>query len=766
MDMQSCKICVRLQCSLLSAVMVLAVWLLSSTVSAQPPVPPPANDATVKLNLPPEVELRVLVDYVSQRLGIKILYDEQIANKKITIKAPGEIPPASLLGLLQSALRMKGLALVDAAAPGWKRIVPATDLPRVAPTGEAEAAIKQFGAETAVTQAFRLKHVEAQKLDAIIKPFLSQSGANSVTYKELNLLIVTDYASSLLKISKLVDLIDRARPDVVLEFYTAKNVEAAALAQQLTALLSSQSKVQGAGSTSVQNVEVSSDARTNQAIFIGLRKDVDEALKLIQTLDQPLGVTTEVYRFNHMSAERMDRLAKDLINPLDAKRLYKATVDRDDNLLIVTSTPAIHRKLAELRRTMDVASARPQSPVRFYKIKNISAAEMLEALQAVQGDGKSRDRRTPQQNPDFGRIRPEEGLFVPGANRQPPAPPSAIQEPVPPPAMREDPNTQREASAQSGLAGLGLLGSAAKVSADPSTNSLIVVAEPSVQEIYAELIRALDRRRPQVIVEAKIVILDAKDDFSLGIEVSIGDRNGVKRLLEFTSYGLSKVDPVTGALALVPGTGLNWTLVDPDEADAVLRALAQHSRARVVSAPRLLVNDNATGTLTSVQEVPFNSVNASQTVATTSFAGFAEAGTTISVTPRISEGDHLQLDYKLTLNNFTGTSTEGLPPPRHTDQVESKVTIPDGHTIIVGGLNNYNGSSNYKGIPFIENIPILRELTGIQTTQEGKSSLFVFLRPVILRDDKFKDLKFISAQEIRKADIQPQFPVSAPLITR
>ncbi|HEV3005957.1 MAG TPA: hypothetical protein VGX78_15930 [Pirellulales bacterium] len=80
-------------------------------------------DGMVRLNFPAEVEVKALVDYVSQRLSVKIIYDEQIANKKVCIKGPGEIPVSSLLGLLESALKMKGMALEDAEAEGWKRIV-------------------------------------------------------------------------------------------------------------------------------------------------------------------------------------------------------------------------------------------------------------------------------------------------------------------------------------------------------------------------------------------------------------------------------------------------------------------------------------------------------------------------------------------------------------------------------------------------------------------------------------------------------------------
>ena len=182
-----------------------------------------------------------------------------------------------------------------------------------------------------------------------------------------------------------------------------------------------------------------------------------------------------------------------------------------------------------------------------------------------------------------------------------------------------------------------------------------------------------------------------------------------------------------------------------------------------MSAPRILVNDNATGQLSSVEEVPFTSVNASQTVATTSFSGFAEAGTTITVTPRVSDEKHLQLDFAITLNTFTGTGSGGVPPPRQTEEVTSEVTIPEGHTVIVGGLRRRSHGYDYTGFPFLDKIPLVREVTGSTTRSKSCVSMFVFLRPIILRDDKFRDLKFVSERDVRKASLRPHFPASRPI---
>jgi type II secretory pathway component GspD/PulD (secretin) len=734
---------------------------LCMLASAQPP-----DEAMVQLNFPKEIEVRGLVDYVSQRLKVKILYDDQIANKKINIKAPEQIPATSLLAVLESALKMKGLALVDADAPGWKRIVVTTKLPNVAPVGEAQEAIDRFGAGTAVTQAFVLKYVDPQSVDQAIKPLLTQPGSNSIVIKDSGTLIITDYASNLLKLARWIEFIDKPRPGVKSEFVQIEHLAAGGLAVQLKAILTAQAKAEGKGPTAAA-VEVSHDERTNQLLLIGLEDQLQGTRDLIKSLDVPLGLFTKTYSFQNVGADRVDLTMKQLLGDAANKRLYRSAVDAEQNLLIVTATNEVHQRIEEMRKSLDVPADEKKSPLRFYKVKNLPATELLATIRSIEGQTLAPGGPAAEFLPDTnGRIRGVRDFPVPGPNRFPP-PAGRVQEPVPPPALRTEPN---EGAGQDALGNVSLasgdaasLLGQAQITADANTNTLIVVAPPAIQTIYAELIQQLDKRRPQVLIETRIVIIDTSDDFSLGVEVSGGDRQGAKRLFAFTSSGLSNINPVTGALSIIPGLGFNGTLVDPDVADVVVRALTAHGRARVVSAPRVLVNDNATGILTSVQEVPFTSVNASNTVATTSFAGFAEAGTTIAVTPRISEDDHLQLDFDVTLNTFTDGGGDGVPPPRQTEQVASQVTIPDGHTVIVGGLNRSNYSKTVQAFPFIEYIPVLRYLGGSETVSDSRNSLFIFIRPVILRDDRFKDLRFLSQQDARRAWIKPDVPQSEPI---
>ncbi len=322
-----------------------------------------------------------------------------------------------------------------------------------------------------------------------------------------------------------------------------------------------------------------------------------------------------------------------------------------------------------------------------------------------------------------------------------------------------------------GVGGLGAGGGqvatlpgGARVSADVATNSLIVYAPSNVQPLYEKLIRSLDQRRPQVLIEAEIVAVDTTDNFSLGVEVLLGDSTGLRRLYRFTSFGLSELDAATGLVTPTTGLGFNGVLLDPGVADVIVQALSAHTRSRVLASPKILVNDNQTGTLESVASVPFQVSSIVNSVENISLGGDQQAGTIITVTPHINEDDHLQLEFEVEFSTFVQGGTPTLPPPRQIDRVGSVVTIPDGKTVVVGGLKQIADGSSFSGVPWTEHIPVLRELTSLTTQQETTTSFFLFIRPRILRDSRFRDLRYLSEIDLQDAEITGDFPESRPIV--
>ena len=710
----------------------------------------PVEDAQgmIALNLPEEVDLKALIEYVGKRNGINFIYDEQIGARKLTIKATQKIPADSLLTLLDSALKMKGLALAKTEVPNMMRVEVAKSLAAVS-VGPTDGKDVGKGRPTlAVTTVFPLKHANAQRVETVMTPFLSVATASLVVLPEQRIAIVTDYADNMKKLEELLAMVDRPGRDVQVKFVPVAHLESDAMAQKVTALLAGKARAsQGTASAGAPaagaNVTLVADDRTNQLVVIGEQDGVGEAMALVQSLDIPLALKTKVYRMVNASPDQVDRIVKRLIGEMAAKRLYKSATEPDASLLIATTTPEIHEQIEALRVALDKPRDDEQSPIRFYRLENAKAADILATLQALEGDGGLENVTL-------------DGVSI---DRQKPV------EPI----IRGPTEAQINPSAPDPLAPFVNQGKSsvklrdARVVADEPTNTIIVMAKPWTHSVYEKLIKRLDVRRPQVLVEATVVALDTTDNFSLGVEIHTKTSASGGSLLNFTQFGLTTKDSLPGSLTLSPGTGFTGALLNADVAEVVIKALQTDKRAKVVSKPSVLINDNAEGTLTSEAEEPFASVNASSTVATTSFAGYSSAGTNIKITPQISEGQYLKLKYDITLSSFGDLRDDTLPPSRQKNSLTSEATIPDGHTIVVGGLTRENYADNVDRVPVLGSIPVLEYLLSSRSSNKSRTTLFVFIRAVVLRDDKFKDLKAISSVAANKAEMPSDFPSSQPV---
>ena len=123
----------------------------------------------------------------------------------------------------------------------------------------------------------------------------------------------------------------------------------------------------------------------------------------------------------------------------------------------------------------------------------------------------------------------------------------------------------------------------------------------------------------------------------------------------------------------------------------------------------------------------------------------------------------MRLEYALDLNTFTDETTEsGVPPPRATESISSDAVVPDGYTIIVGGLRGTALTETVRKIPLLGDLPLLGWLFRSTTRNADTVTTFVFLRPVILRDRQFEALKYMSAEDAAEAEVQSDFPESDP----
>ena len=105
---------------------------------------------------------------------------------------------------------------------------------------------------------------------------------------------------------------------------------------------------------STPNIDLLADKHTNQIFVVGPQTLVDQAMVLLKRFDVSLGLTTQVYRFQYVAADRIDRIVRGFVGSQDVDRLYESTVDEEGNLLVARATSDIHQRIRELSEQMDV----------------------------------------------------------------------------------------------------------------------------------------------------------------------------------------------------------------------------------------------------------------------------------------------------------------------------------------------------------------------------------------------------------------------------
>lgn len=695
------------------------------------------SDDTVVINCPDQIELRVLVDYTGKALGIHFIYGEELANKRVELRpSPIELPKKHLLNLLVSLLRVRDLAMVE-ESPSLYRIVQTEQTARNVRIFLAAGSTADSDSFRMVTQVLPVPSGQVKAVSEKLKSFMSSARSGLVPVPERGLIIVTEYESRIALLQKLILLLDAAPPEMEVRTVPLTGADASTLASQVSAILSESHRLrQDKGSPA----SVRADILPGGLVLVGTPDQLNEAEALVERLTpETVELSTNVYVPHYLSVDRAQDLIEHALFAPGSSLLPPAAMyqDAQGGRLFVTADTATHTAIAGLLEQEDQLSPAAQRPLRIYRPKHRNAGELLGTLSELLGEGVHMIDHPRSAEPE---AQISQATQSSSPRRQVP--------PVPP--------ADEEASGQSALR---ISGPDFVLTEDAHTNSILAIGSREFHAQLESLIAELDRRRPQVLIEMTLVAITLSDSMSLGIELEGLDLGDAWDFMAFTNFGLSSIDIATGQRILTPGIGGNGVILRPERVPILLRTLATRGMAKVISTPKLLVADNARATLRNVDEAPFTSVNASDTVATTSFAGFESAGTTLSVTPHISEGDNVTLEYELNFSNFTGGSSGvGVPPPRTTNSFTSTVEVPDGHVVVTGGLAVDNTSDSVSEVPLLGRIPILGALFQSSSKQNTKTKIFAFIRPTILRDDDLEALKYITLEDIEAAELDSDIP--------
>ncbi len=449
--------------------------------------------------------------------------------------------------------------------------------------------------------------------------------------------------------------------------------------------------------------------------------NVRHIVKLVQALDREApSAELDLIPLQFIRAEEY---APKILNYMQARYTQAGLqarvaplVDYDPrlNTLIVVALAedldAVHALIADL----DVEAPEAERPYRIIRLKNSNAEEMLETLKEVMA-GQEKAPLTGQ-----------------------------LTTPAPTLAAPGTPGPAASTSTTTPIGATPIAGTHVTAIAHKHTNSIILVGPPDEQEVLAAIVESLDIRRPQVMIEALIVEVDASKTLDIGVELAHLQPLSGTRVGGATSFGFSAIDFTEGTVGITTAGGLTGFLILDGDVTAIINLLQEKVDGRIVSRPRTLVNDNEPAEFVSQRMEPYAVIGELGADTTTvSFGGYAEAGTTLQITPHISEADYLQLEIYVELSAFQGT---GAPPPKTLDYVRSKVTVPDNCTVLLGGLNRTRETITERKVPLLGDIPLLGFLFRRDINVESEITLYVFIKARIARDEDFSDLKALAVE--------------------
>ncbi|MFT6220718.1 MAG: general secretion pathway protein D [Candidatus Endobugula sp.] len=302
----------------------------------------------------------------------------------------------------------------------------------------------------------------------------------------------------------------------------------------------------------------------------------------------------------------------------------------------------------------------------------------------------------------------------------------------------------------------------ASVEADPATNSLLITADADTMESLLSVIKRLDIRRAQVLVEAIIVEVNDELTRNLGVEWA-AYRQG-KGFVASQNANLNDVvagiqsDAVTGVPS-VTGQAIGF-LGNNGGVDyaTLINFFQSNTDANVLSTPSLLTTDNNEAEISIGQNVPFVTGSFTTTTgdATNPFQTIQreDVGISLKVTPQINEGDTVILEIEQEVSSISGSS-QASDVITNERKISTKVIAQDGETIILGGLISDDIQQQEQKVPFLGDIPLIGGLFRNDTTTVTKRNLMVFLRASILRDNEAmagatgEKYRFIRDQQIK-----------------
>ncbi|HET7542526.1 MAG TPA: type II secretion system secretin GspD [Polyangiaceae bacterium] len=626
--------------------------------AADVPFKPQPGGHLVKFNLQ-DADLAELVNHISGLTGKRFIYGAKVRQIKATVVSPEPVTLEEAYQAFLSILDANGMTVVPHGR--FLKIVDSggvvTQPTPVIARGEPVPDSDRF-----VTRLYRLEHVGTEEAMSLLGKFKSKDGDISV-YTPGRLLIVTDTASQVRRLMRIVEEIDVGGSGQHMWIEPVRNGTAQELAKRVNELF-----------------ELNAPPQPNAPPGSG-----------------------------------------------KGAGLNKVIADEQTNSLIVVGTEDSYLRLLEVLKRLD-SQASTSGKIHVLPLQHAIAEEMSQTLNQMLGATRG---------------------------GQPPA-------------------------GQPGGAAQGTFEGELKITADKSTNSLIITSSNRDYATMRLVIDKLDHSRRQVFIEAVIMDLLVSDNTTLGVSFHGGTQLGAAQdslLLGGFNAGKSILFPADQSLlqgfaagirgpAIPNTTNLLGTGLSIPAFGVVLNAVATSGRSNILSTPHIIATDNVEAAISIGENIPLQTnVGGGGAAAATGAAGAAvglgllnglggfaaprqDVGNKIKLTPHINESNQvrLEIDQESSAPGTTSGTLGAVSIIKRT--ANTTVVVQDQQTVVIGGLMSDEYTTTRTKVPVLGDLPLLGALFRSSEVQKRKKNLLLVLTPHVIRDQD--DLRKIFERKMQE----------------
>jgi general secretion pathway protein D len=422
-----------------------------------------------------------------------------------------------------------------------------------------------------------------------------------------------------------------------------------------------------------------------------------EALKMSGTIfygtdrlaDRSDAIVTQIIPLQHVNANEVVNVIRPLFGADVLISPYAAT-----NVVIVNGSPPTINLILAMVEFIDTQIPIKQSGIHIYRLENSKAEAMAKTLSSLASSIPEVSDKQPQQQQQP----PQQQQRLPGS----------------------------EAS---------FLSERFRVVANVETNSIIIISAPQDYEKILEIIKELDQKREQVLVEALIIEILVDDQLSYGFDWRVLTETGLGvDALAQANTGLVQESIATGGLPGLTVGLLNGTI---PSVYAILSANREKTNFKILSTPELVTIDNQEALISIVEQIPFltsSRVDENNNVIQT--YDYKDVGISLKLTPHVNKNGYITMDIKQQIQKIVESTRTLENPSVFKREITSQVTVKSERTIVLGGLIRDDTTEIEQKVPLLGDIPLIGLFFRKKSSQTQRTNLLVFITPYIITEDQ------------------------------